>query len=357
MILLSCIHAQTAGSAVEIVEPLDGDRGLLHSFYFHYRAHQPGQVSCFIDGRNVHTSAELEQRLQIPYLPLGFHTLELQLTTVDEGGEGGEGEVLGYDVVEVFVLGNGQLAPEGLDDDARVQKKSDSMGLQAAIDAALLSATYGTTESIAAEVELERIVTALANAPGALVPHCYYALAQVLLARGDIRGLERAIAALREAVWHSPAHGNSHHLLAVLLAHQRRATRSSYARGETPASVVRGNEAQQIQAHAQTAHRLLKHRAETISATLSQSHGKHTRITTYSFKCVVIMCVYVCTRTHEHTRIHAYAHDHVQINTHAHVHIHLNMLVKTLVRTYTCTQVNINSRTHTCTHPCVYAYI
>ena len=90
------------GPSVEILNPLDGDRGLPHSFEFHYVAHRGGQVSCFIDGRNVYTSTATEERLNIPYLPLGFHTLEVQLTA-DDGGAGGDArggdaaaEVWGY---------------------------------------------------------------------------------------------------------------------------------------------------------------------------------------------------------------------------------------------------------------------
>ena len=223
LLLLACVHARTAGSMVEILEPVDGDKSLPHSFAFHYRAHTAGRVACFIDGRSIYTSDEPEQRLNIPYLPLGFHTLELQLTGVGGAAAGSAGgEVLGYDVVEVFVLGDGELAPEGLDDDEHVKQKENEGELAAAIEAALERASVAAAgshgsgalaEFAAAEAELKRIVSVLANVPGSLVPRCYYSLAQVLLARGDSAGVERAIAALREAVWHSPAHGESHHLL------------------------------------------------------------------------------------------------------------------------------------------------
>jgi hypothetical protein len=257
-VLLAHVHVHTAGSAVEILEPLDGDRGLDHSFEFHYRAHQRGRVSCFIDGRSVYASDEAEQRLTIPYLPLGFHTLELQLTAPqdedgDRGSEVGSGEsaVLGYDVVEVFVLGDGLLAPEGLDDDARVQQASDVPAIAAAIDAALDRATKAsaamqgggvgggeaTSELDRAEAELEKIITVLANMPGDLVPRCYYSLAQVLVSRKTAAGLERAIAALREAIWHSPAHGESHHLLAVLLARQQVGSRHVIPPNQMPLAV------------------------------------------------------------------------------------------------------------------------
>jgi hypothetical protein len=227
LLLLACVHARTAGSMVEILEPVDGDKSLPHSFAFHYRAHAAGRVACFIDGRSIYTSDEPEQRLNIPYLPLGFHTLELQLTGVGGVAAGSAGgEVLGYDVVEVFVLGDGELAPEGLDDDEHVKEKENEGEIAAAIDAALERAsvaaagsrgTGALAEFAAAEAELKRIVTVLANVPGSLVPRCYYSLAQVLLARGDSAGVERAIAALREAVWHSPAHGESHYLLGALI--------------------------------------------------------------------------------------------------------------------------------------------
>ena len=223
LLLLACVHARTAGSMVEILEPVDGDKSLPHSFAFHYRAHTAGRMACFIDGRSIYTSDEPEQRLNIPYLPLGFHTLELQLTGVGGAAAGSAGgEVLGYDVVEVFVLGDGELAPEGLDDDEHVKQKENEGELAAAIEAALERASVAAAgshgsgalaEFAAAEAELKRIVSVLANVPGSLVPRCYYSLAQVLLARGDSAGVERAIAALREAVWHSPAHGESHHLL------------------------------------------------------------------------------------------------------------------------------------------------
>jgi hypothetical protein len=209
--LLALIPANTADSIVEILEPQDGDQGLSHSFDFHYSAHRPGRISCFIDGRNVYASTEPEQRLNIPFLPLGFHTLEVQLT--EEGGEDGGGEVLGYDFVEVFVLGDGILAPEGVEDDVQVQMYQNTTSIDATIKAALQRASDAPlaqrngherlmqiTES---EKELERVITMLGNVPGSLVPRCYYSLAQVLLARGDAQGFERAIGALREAVWHS----------------------------------------------------------------------------------------------------------------------------------------------------------
>jgi len=227
LLLLASVHVRTAGSMVEILEPVDGDKSLPHSFALHYRAHAAGRVACFIDGRSIYTSDEQEQRLNIPYLPLGFHTLELQLTGVGSVAAGGAGgEVLGYDVVEVFVFGDGELAPEGLDDDEHVQEKENEGELAAAIDAAVersyaaAAGSRGTgalAEFASAEAELKRIVTVLANVPGGLVPRCYYSLAQVLLARGDAAGVERAIAALREAIWHSPVHGESHHLLGAKL--------------------------------------------------------------------------------------------------------------------------------------------
>ncbi|MGB1603145.1 MAG: hypothetical protein ACPIOQ_61005, partial [Promethearchaeia archaeon] len=102
-------------------------------------------------------------------------------------------------------------------------------------------------------------MTVLGNAPGPLVPRAYYALAQVLLARGDVAGIERAIAALREAIWHTPAHGESHHLLAVLLTEQERAFgRPGHARSETNQEPLRrGDETQLARAHARAARRLL----------------------------------------------------------------------------------------------------
>jgi hypothetical protein len=281
-LILACLHVQTAGSAVKILEPLDGDLELPHSFNLHYRAHIPGRVSCFIGGRRVFTSAEQEERLQIPYLPLGFHTLEVQLTSLGGEVQEGEGEPLGYDVVEVFVLGDGKLAPVGVDDDLHVQEMKNVTGIAAEIDVAIQLATSAAAgkfggDSLAkisqAEAELERIISVLANVPGDLVPLCYYSMAQVLLARGDASGLERAIAALRDAIWHSPAHGEAHYLLAVLLAHQHRAI-YKVSNGGPVLSVVRGDETRLIQAHAQTALRLLRLRAASVSASLSPTLGK-----------------------------------------------------------------------------------
>jgi len=269
------LRVYAAESAVEILEPLDGARGLPHAFDLHYRAHLRGRVACFIDGRSVYASDEAEQRLTIPYLPLGFHTLELQLTGPrGEDGtdvEGDEPEVLGYDMVEVFVLGDGQLAPEGLGDDAHVQETENEEAVAAAIDAALQRATsaaaLGAGEDSAAEIaraetELEQIISALANKPGDLVPQCHYALAQLLLLRANSAGLERAIAALREAIWHSPAHGESHQLLAILLARQQQVLGVSAQHDPShpapaPLAVSRGDERALITAHAQAAARLL----------------------------------------------------------------------------------------------------
>jgi hypothetical protein len=298
LLLLLCVQTHRVGSMVEILEPADGDKSLPHSFAFHYRAHAAGRVACFIDGRSVYTSDEPEQRLSIPYLPLGFHTLELQLTGTGStaaaaaGAEGGpEGEVLGYDVVEVFVLGDGELAPEGLDDDAHVEERDREGEIASAIDAALERATAAAaaaagssgssgararTAIAEAEAELGRIVSVLANVPGSLVPRCYYSLAQVLLARGDGAGVERAIAALREAIWHSPAHGESHHLLAILLARQQRAVAITSKAG-APASVLRGDEAHLVRAHAQTAWRLLQHRTGAPSPPRTPESGSHHR--------------------------------------------------------------------------------
>ena len=152
-----------------------------------------------------------------------------------------------------------QMAPEGLDDDAQVEAKLDADKITEAIDEALRRGQTRQRENQEAEAELERVVTVLGNAPGPLVPRAYYALAQVLLARGDVEGIERAIAALREAIWHTPAHGESHHLLAVLLTEQERAFgRPGHARSETNQEPLRrGDETQLARAHARAARRLL----------------------------------------------------------------------------------------------------
>ena len=206
----------------------------------------------------------------------------MQLTRLGGEVQEGEGEPLGYDVVEVFVLGDGKLAPVGVDDDLHVHEMKNVTGIAAEIDVAIQLANSAAAgkfggDSLAkishAEAELERIISVLANVPGDLVPLCYYSMAQVLLARGDASGLERAIAALRDAIWHSPAHGEAHYLLAVLLAHQHRTIYKVSNGGRVP-SVVRGDEPRLIQAHAQTALRLLRLRAASVSASLSPTLGE-----------------------------------------------------------------------------------
>ena len=163
---------------------------------------------------------------------------QIEVRLLDAGTE----EVLASDTVSVFLLGDGIVAPEDLDDVDPLFR--NVAAIETAMEEILRLNSSRSVED--AERKIREMLSHLSNVPGRWVPELYTHLGQTLLSRGDLEG---ALLAFRDAIWHTPTYMDAHsHLSAILTAQVEFDT--------VPTPLRRGDEADLARSHRRTFFRL-----------------------------------------------------------------------------------------------------